>query len=111
VDEVVVKLLERALGAPLDPPKRAEFHLAKRLLRKAEELLARDDYIRPPKVLGRRPDSQSRQERKRAEKPRRPLASRQRDSRRRQRAEEAWSRADVLHQDFYGLDATRRCMP
>jgi hypothetical protein len=52
VDEVVVKLLERALGAPLDPPKRAEFHLAKRLLRKAEELLARDDYIRPPKRPG-----------------------------------------------------------
>jgi len=33
------------LKAPLDPPKRAEFHLAKRLLKEAEELLARGDYV------------------------------------------------------------------
>jgi hypothetical protein len=33
------------LKASLDLPKRAEFHLAKRLLRKAEELLARCDYV------------------------------------------------------------------
>jgi len=55
------------LKAPLDPPKRAEFHLAKRLLKEAEELLARGVYVKPPKNLGRRPDSQSRKERKRAE--------------------------------------------
>jgi len=53
------------LKAPLDPPKRAEFHLAKRLLKEAEELLARGVYVKPPKNLGRRLDSQSRQERKR----------------------------------------------
>ncbi len=40
------------LKAPLDPPKRAEFHLAKRLLKEAEELLARCDYIRPPRRPG-----------------------------------------------------------
>jgi hypothetical protein len=47
VDEVVVELLERALGASLDPPERAEFHrsLAEKLLREAEELLARGDYV------------------------------------------------------------------
>jgi PaREP1/PaREP8 domain containing family protein len=33
------------LKAPLDLPKRAEFHLAERLLKEAEELLARYDYI------------------------------------------------------------------
>jgi len=33
-------------------PKRAEFHLAKRLLKEAEELLARGDYIKPPKRPG-----------------------------------------------------------
>ena len=47
MDEVVVELLEAALGASLDPPERAEFHrgLAEKFLRKAEELLARDDYV------------------------------------------------------------------
>jgi uncharacterized protein (UPF0332 family) len=47
VDEVVVELLERALGASLDPPERAEFHrgLAEKFLREAEELLARGDYV------------------------------------------------------------------
>jgi hypothetical protein len=40
------------LRASLDLPKRAKFHLAKRLLRKAEELLARCDYIKPPKRPG-----------------------------------------------------------
>lgn len=47
VDEVVVELLEKALGASLDPPERAEFHrsLAEKLLREAEELLARGDYV------------------------------------------------------------------
>jgi HEPN domain-containing protein len=47
VDEVVVELLEAALGASLDPPERAEFHrgLAERFLREAEELLARGDYV------------------------------------------------------------------
>jgi hypothetical protein len=47
VDEVVVELLEAALGASLDPPERAEFHrgLAEKFLREAEELLARGDYL------------------------------------------------------------------
>ena len=47
VDEVAVELLERALGASLDPPERAEFHrdLAERFLREAEELLAKGDYV------------------------------------------------------------------
>jgi HEPN domain-containing protein len=47
VDEVVVEPLERALGASLDPPERAEFHrgLAEKFLREAEELLARGDYL------------------------------------------------------------------
>jgi uncharacterized protein (UPF0332 family) len=47
VDEVVVELLERALGASLDPPERAEFHrsLAEKFLREAEELLAKGDYL------------------------------------------------------------------
>jgi hypothetical protein len=47
VDEIVVELLERALGASLDPPERAEFHrsLAEKFLREAEELLARGDYV------------------------------------------------------------------
>jgi HEPN domain-containing protein len=47
VDEVAVELLERALGASLDPPERAEFHrsLAEKFLREAEELLARGDYL------------------------------------------------------------------
>jgi hypothetical protein len=40
------------LRASLDLPKRAEFHLAKRLLKEAEELLARGDYIRSPKRPG-----------------------------------------------------------
>ncbi|MFZ8810380.1 MAG: hypothetical protein ACO2PN_20025 [Pyrobaculum sp.] len=43
VDKVVVA--ECGAGAP----KRAEFHLAKRPLKEAEELLARGDYIKPPK--------------------------------------------------------------
>jgi HEPN domain-containing protein len=47
VDEVAVELLERALGASLDPPERAEFHrgLAEKFLREAEELLAKGDYV------------------------------------------------------------------
>ncbi len=47
MDEVAVELLEAALGASLDPPERSEFHrgLAEKLLREAEELLARDDYV------------------------------------------------------------------
>jgi HEPN domain-containing protein len=47
VDEVAVELLERSLGASLDPPERAEFHrsLAEKSLREAEELLARGDYV------------------------------------------------------------------
>ncbi len=47
VNEVVVELLERALGASLDPPERAEFHrsLAEKFLREAEELLAKGDYV------------------------------------------------------------------
>jgi HEPN domain-containing protein len=47
VDEVVVELLEAALGALLDPPERAEFHrgLAEKFLREAEELLAKGDYV------------------------------------------------------------------
>jgi len=51
VDEVAVELLERALGASLDPLERAEFHrsLAEKLLREAEELLARGDYVQVSK--------------------------------------------------------------
>ena len=47
VDEVVVELLEAALGASLDPPEHAEFHrgLAEKFLREAEELLTRGDYV------------------------------------------------------------------
>ncbi len=47
VDEVVVELLEAALGASLDPEERAEFHcsLGEKFLREAEELLARGDYV------------------------------------------------------------------
>jgi len=47
IDEVVVELLEAALGASLDPPERAEFHrsLAERFLREAEELLAKGDHL------------------------------------------------------------------
>jgi HEPN domain-containing protein len=47
VDEVAVELLERALGASLDPPERAEFHrsLAEKFLQEAEELLAKGDYV------------------------------------------------------------------
>jgi hypothetical protein len=47
VDEVAVELLERALGASLDPPERAEFHrdLAEKFLQEAEELLAKGDYL------------------------------------------------------------------
>ena len=47
MDEVAVELLERALGASLDPPERAEFHrgLAEKFLREAEELLAKGDYV------------------------------------------------------------------
>ncbi len=47
VDEVVVELLEKALGASPDPPERAEFHrsLAEKFLREAEELLAKGDYV------------------------------------------------------------------
>jgi len=47
VDEVVIELLEAALGASLDPPERAEFHrgLAEKFLREAEELLAKGDYL------------------------------------------------------------------
>jgi len=47
VDEIAVELLERALGTSLDPPERVEFHrgLAEKLLREAEELLARGDYV------------------------------------------------------------------
>ena len=47
VDEVAVELLERALGASLDPLERAEFHrdLAERFLREAEELLAKGDHL------------------------------------------------------------------
>jgi HEPN domain-containing protein len=47
VDEVVIELLEAALGASLDPPERAEFHrgLAEKFLREAEELLAKGGYV------------------------------------------------------------------
>jgi hypothetical protein len=40
------------LKAPLDPPKRAEFHLAKRLLKEAEELLARGSMSSLRKTWG-----------------------------------------------------------
>jgi len=64
VDEVVVELLERALGASLDPPERAEFHrdLAEKFLREAEELLARGDYVQASEKAwgGRGPDGQGR---------------------------------------------------
>jgi len=42
----------RSLKASLDPEERAEPHPAERLLKEAEELLARGDYIKPPKSPG-----------------------------------------------------------
>ena len=56
-DEVVVELLEAALGASLDPPERAEFHrgLAEKFLREAEELLARGDYVQASERAGAPP--------------------------------------------------------
>ncbi|MEM4651714.1 MAG: hypothetical protein QW086_07790 [Pyrobaculum sp.] len=40
------------MKAPLDPPKRAELHLAKRLLKEAEELLARGSMSSLRKTWG-----------------------------------------------------------
>ena len=79
MDEVVV-----AKGGAR-APKRAEFQLAKRLQREIEELLAKATTSSLRKGLGRRPDSQSRQERKELKS----AATRQRNSRRRQRRPEA----------------------
>jgi hypothetical protein len=81
-------------------PKHTEFHLAKRLQRGAEELPARD-CVKPLKNLGRRPDSQSRQERKRAE-----ICG---SAKQPTKTEETRSRADIHPQDFYGPDAALRC--
>jgi hypothetical protein len=94
------------LRASLDLPKRAEFHLAKRLLKEAEELLARGDYIKATEKAWAAAQIVNAAKKGKELKS---AAARQRNSWRRQRAEEAWSRADVLHQDFYGLDAARRC--
>jgi hypothetical protein len=60
VDEVVVA----ECGARA--PKRAELHIAERLLKEAEELLARATTSSLRKGLGRRPDSQSRQEKEKS---------------------------------------------
>ncbi len=70
VDEVAVELLERALGASLDPLERAEFHrgLAEKFLREAEELLARGTTSKPPKRRGAPPPRWSKQQPPRKEK-------------------------------------------
>jgi len=86
VDEVVIA------EASLDLPKRAELHIAKRLLKEAEELLARCDYVQASEKA--RAAAQIVNAAKKGKELKSAVA-RQRNSRRRQRAEEAWSRADV----------------
>ena len=81
MDEVVVELLERELGAPLDPPKRAEFHLAKRLLKEAEELPARGSMSSLRKTWGAAQKVKVVKKGKELKS----AAARQRNSRRRQR--------------------------
>jgi hypothetical protein len=88
------------LKAPLDPPKRAEFHLAKRLLRKAEELLARGDYVQASEKAWDAVAQIVNVAKKGKEL--KSAAARQRNSRRRQRAEETWSYADVPAKTFTG---------
>ncbi len=53
----MVELLASAVGASLDSPGRAEFHLglAEKFLREAEELLARGLTYKPPKRRGAPP--------------------------------------------------------
>jgi hypothetical protein len=80
------------LKASLDLPKRAEFHLAKRLLKEAEELLARCDYIKATEKAWAAAQIVNAAKKGKELKS---AATRQRNSRRRQRAEEAWSYADV----------------
>jgi hypothetical protein len=75
------------LKAPLDPPKRAEFHLAKRLLKEAEELLARGSMSGLRKTWGAAQIVKAAKKGKELKS----AVARQRNSRRRQRAEEAWS--------------------
>jgi hypothetical protein len=72
------------LRASLDPPKRAEFHLAKRLLKEAEELLARGSMSSLRKTW----DAAQIVKAAKKGKELKSVAARQRNSRRRQRAEE-----------------------
>jgi len=87
------------LRASLDPPKRAEFHLAKRLLKEAEELLARCDYVQASEKAWAAAQIVNAAKKGKELKS---AAARQRNSRRRQRAEEAWSYADVPAKTFTG---------
>ena len=82
------------LRASLDPPKRAEFHrsLAEKFLREAEELLARCDYVQASEKAWAAAQIVNAAKKGKELKS---AATRQRNSWRRQRAEEAWSRADV----------------
>jgi len=47
VDELIVEVLEKALGVRLDPVERAEFYLklSEKYLTEAEEFLKRGDYV------------------------------------------------------------------
>ena len=89
-------------GAPLDPPKHAEFHLAKRLLKEAEELPARGSMSSLRKTWGAVQNVKVVKKGKELKSRGGPSAKQP------AKTEEAWSRADVLAQDFYGLDAARR---
>ena len=86
------------MKAPLDPPKRAEFHLAKRLLKEAEELLARGSMSSLRKTWGAAQIVNAAKKGKELKS----AVARQRNSWRRRRAEEAWSYADVPAKTFTG---------
>jgi len=88
------------LRASLDLPKRAEFHLAKRLLKEAEELLARCDYVQASEKAWDAVAQIVNAAKKGKEL--KSAAARQRNSWRRQRAEETWSYADVPAKTFTG---------
>jgi HEPN domain-containing protein len=107
VDEVVVELLEAALGASLEPPERAEFHrdLAEKFLREAEELSAKGDYLQASEkawgaaaqIVKAVAAKAGRELRSRGDLWRfvSEVAGEDRELRR------LWSRANSLHQNFY----------
>jgi len=86
------------LRASLDLPKHAELHIAERLLRKAEELLARGTTS----SLREAWDAAQIVNAAKKGKELKSAAARQRNSWRRLRAEEAWSYADVPAKTFTG---------